>query len=90
VLDEEDVAALRRYWRFGARRWWSTTWRLSGICDACNRRMVRYQGYLVSGSRLECKGCLEDHLDGALEKLRANPSYFGDTELRDSRRFRAR
>lgn len=90
-IDEDDVAALRRYWAESARRWWSDTGRRNGICDTCSARQVTPgESYLTSGGTyMLCSGCVEKRLADALENLRDNPYYFGVSELRRARRGRS-
>ncbi|HEX3732551.1 MAG TPA: hypothetical protein VHU91_06505 [Mycobacteriales bacterium] len=88
-IGEQDVAALGRYWRELGRRWWLNTGRQEAICDRCNRTMSRGEGSLVGGGNLQCAGCMDDYISGALGELRANPYHYGATELRKARGFEA-
>ncbi|MGH3427845.1 MAG: hypothetical protein ACRD3Q_09675 [Terriglobales bacterium] len=86
-IGEQDVAALDRYWRELGRRWWLNAGRQEAICDRCNGTMSRGEGSLVGGVNLQCAGCMDDYLSGALGKLHANPYHYGATELRKARDF---
>jgi hypothetical protein len=83
------MAALARLWRDDARKWWTTTGKNTAICDSCGTGMSRGDGYLVSGSDLRCAACQEPRIAAGLAKLQADPYYFGSTELRRARTFRA-
>lgn len=85
-ITEDDVVALRGYWRAEAVVWWAKTGKQQGICDVCSqRRMHAVEGYLTSGSRLTCEECLTRQLEGLLDKLREDPYYYGSHELRRAR-----
>ncbi|MDX1385238.1 MAG: HEAT repeat domain-containing protein, partial [Thermoanaerobaculia bacterium] len=80
-----DLDLLRRYWRDRAESWWGERETSTAICDGCNDEIPRPTGYL-HGSYLLCRRCVSGRLESdALEKLRANPSYFGDGELERAR-----
>jgi hypothetical protein len=89
-IDAEDMAAFARMWRDDAVKWWSATGKKTGICDLCNSDMSAGDGYLVSRSDLRCARCQEPRIAEGLAKLRADPYYFGATELRRARAFRTR
>lgn len=85
-IGPDDVAALRQYWRDLAIAWWATSGTQQGLCDVCgNRTMGDGEGYLTSGSYLTCDDCVRSRLDGAVEKLRESPYYYGSHELRRAR-----
>ena len=88
-VTEQDLAAIRRWWRHQAQSWWERSPRLEAVCDYCNRQVVRGDGYLMS-SKLCCTPCCERMLtDEARIFLAHNPDYFGHGLLEAARRFTA-
>jgi hypothetical protein len=89
-ITEDDVEALRRYWRSQAVKWWKSKNYPECQCSysmACDY-VKSGDGYFLSG-RIYCNKCAEDKLRSALRALRNNPSYFGMDELRLARNFMA-
>lgn len=86
-ITQRDIDYIREYWHHLAQQWWKTESRTQALCDACGSPVLRDDGYLRIND-LMCKQCCESHLGAdSLEKLRENPSYFGEWELRKARYF---
>lgn len=87
-ISVDDVKAVGTYCRHLAKSWWATERRETAICDACNRRVLRGEGF-ITDSDLHCEACFEpgSEPDAALDNLREDADYYGVGLLDKARHF---
>jgi hypothetical protein len=83
-----DVKAISVYCRHLAKEWWKGEQRQVAICDTCNSPVLCDDGFL-NDTYLQCDSCFTPSSapSEALQELREDPDYFGETTLADARRF---
>lgn len=89
-ITDVDMEALRNLWQFRCQLWWRQIDRSEGLCDLCSvNSFPRGEGYHI-GSDVICEECAV-RITGSerLSELRENPDYYGTSELRRARNFRA-
>lgn len=85
-VTNQDVVYLREYWRSRAKEEWSSSSDTVRECTWCGDFVKRNEGYCLTAS-FYCDDCCNKILEDAVEKLRADPYYFGAGELDRARKY---